>query len=157
MEYIALMIALYGAVLATFVAVKDWLAGRTSVFVSYGWVYTMEGLANHAPPDQLLLTAVNDGRRDVVVGTFTLELPDLGRVTPAFFAGQQPRSKASTCAGAIEGKRLAPGDSVQVKFDGKAVRALVRQKFDKGPVELRGVLEDSLENHYFSSSFEVGE
>ncbi|MCY3813471.1 MAG: hypothetical protein OXH15_16880 [Gammaproteobacteria bacterium] len=75
------VVAIYGAGLATWTALRGWRADKPSVFVSYGWVFDIPMGAN---PSALTLTAVNDGRRDLIVESLSLEVPGYCCITPAF-------------------------------------------------------------------------
>ena len=153
-EIVTPMVALYGAILATAVGVKGLRSDRLSAFVSYGWSYSADSIGSSAPPEELCLHAVNDGRRDLVVSTLSLEIPEFCLIAPKFlerFGASRVRKDD------VEGQRLAVGDRIEVRFDNTALRSLLERLGVQRPVRVRAVLEDTLENFYFSSWFQVGD
>lgn len=107
--------------------------------------------ALRAPPskDYLWLHAVNDGRRQVVISTLALEIAERARVTPELVEELVHGTRRST--NSVQNKPLMPGEEVRIRFDVKALRAFLRQLERKGPVRLRGVLEDTSEKHVLHS------
>ncbi len=172
---IALVIAVYGAGVATIVAVNALRADRVSVFVSHGWSYSLhfapadsaaEGLARR--PNELFLYAVNNGRRDVVVSSLMLDIPGLFRVAPGFFENAffeedgrlQMLSEEAADSETHEknNQRLVPGETMEVRFDTQALnRFLGHIERHRGIVtpRVRGVLEDTMGKAYCGSWFEL--
>ena len=104
------------------------------------------------PPEVLCLHAVNDGGRDLVVSTLSLEIPGYCLIGPKFL----DHFGASDVGGDdVEGRRLAVGDRIEVRFDNTALRELIRRLDVQKPLRVRAVLEDTLENFFFSSWFEI--
>ena len=176
LEVIALVIAVYGAAVATIVAVHALRADRVSVFVSHGWEYPVhfapsdgsyEGLAQR--PAELLLFAVNNGRRDVVVSSLTLDIRGLGRVAPAFVEGafqngqgQMLSEQEADDSEAQEkaNQRLAPGDTMEVRLDTQTLNRFLNQigrHEGSATPKLRGVLEDTMGKAHSGSWFEIDE
>lgn len=153
-QVVTLLVALYGAVVATILGYQRFRSDRLSVFVSFGWTLgRRKGTAA-----ALTLEAVNDGRRDVVVSSLTLEIPGICRVTPAFLESLSSTSVRHQKEPAHH-LRLRPGETTQAVFDNAALQAFVRDRLGlKDPaVRVRAVLEDTLENCFFSRWFELDE
>lgn len=175
-EVTALVIALYGAIVATIVAVQGLRADRASVFVSHGWSYSVDDFVRpgHPQPHELLLTAVNSGRRDVVVRSLGLEIPGLGAVvSPEFvestliqedgrlqFLPQKAAESRPQERYRRNDRRLTPGEKMELRFDAEELGRLLDQMHRHrgvGTGRVRAVLEDTTENRYCGSWFEIRE
>lgn len=151
-EMLTPILAMYGAILATVVAVNRLRSDRLSAFVSHGWSYSQDSLMNSAPPKHLFLHAVNNGRRDLVVSSLTLDIPGCCRIAPGFL---DQFGATNIGYDDVEGRRLSVGDRIQVQFDNLALRSMIQRLPVQPPVRVRAVLEDTLENYFFSSWFEI--
>lgn len=153
-DLVTLLVALYGAALATFLGIKELGSDRLSAIVSYGWSYSEDSIKYSGSPDEIILNAVNSGRRDLVVSSLSLEIKGFCCITPAFleeFGASKPERNV------VEGHRLCTGDRIEARFDIAALKRLIGIREVQGPVSVRAVLEDTLENFYCSSWFEIRE
>lgn len=180
LEVIALLIALYGAILATIVAVQTRRAERVSVRVSRKWGWS-KGISSASgslrPPETLYLTAVNNGRRDVVGDRLELEIPGLFMaVSPRFIEravirknGQVELLPVEAAERADSGfreknqrhdKPLSPGERMTESFDTKKLNRFLDSLEHYGgvrPRHVRGVFHDTTGNRYYSAWFEMSE
>ena len=152
-EIVTPLVALYGAVLATFLGVKELRSDRLSAFVSHGWGYSGDSIMRQGPPDELSLYAVNDGHRDLVVSSLALEIEGFCQITPGFL---EPYGASSTGNSDVEDRRLGVGDRIEVRFDNAALNRFIEDRELQKPVRARAVLEDTREHFFCSSWFEIG-
>ena len=57
----------------------------------------------------------------------------------------------------VEDKRLQCGDRIEVVFDYEKLLNMLHDRRANLPMRVRAVCEDSLENFYFSTWFEIGD
>lgn len=78
MDIITLLIALYGAILSTYKVVFDYLreSRRLKVEVSYGFL----SWGNNVGPEMLVISAINNGFKDITLNSVGFILPDKTRV-----------------------------------------------------------------------------
>ena len=159
-EVLTPIIAFWGAALSTYIYVKKTMSDRIKMSVTYGWGYSE---LDTMIPEVLTLHAVNSCRRDVVVGSLTLEVPGLCRITPLFLDWDKSDEyeysrgeKTSQNKYVDEDQRLRPGDRIEASFDYKELVNLLKNRGLKMPLRARAVFEDTLENVFFSSWLEIG-
>ena len=148
------ILAVYGAGLSTYLCVKAVRSDRIQVAVTHGWGYSPEALRESKSPEELTISAVNECRREIVMTSLTLEIPGLARIVPAFlepFGAKKERLKEEP-----DQTRLMPGDKIEVSFDHSALKTMLRSYRIETPVQVRAVFEDTLENLFFGSWFEIG-
>ena len=85
-EIVTAAVALYGAVLSSYIAVRSLLSDKPKLSVTYGWGYPATTIAIDSP-ETLSLYAINVGRREVVVSMLALELVGYACITPGFLEG----------------------------------------------------------------------
>lgn len=155
-EVLVPLLALYGATLSTYVCYKNIQANRPKLFVTHGWSYDIDkGGSFGWFPTTLNLYAVNQRQREVVVSSFGLELPDSNVITPPFLDISESDGNSNNKYD-VEDKRLQYGDRIEIVFDYRKLLDRLHGRNAKLPLRVRAVCEDSLENFYFSTRFEIG-
>ena len=118
-------------------------------------------------PETLNLSAVNTCRKDIVVGSLTLEIPDFVCIAPKFLDYETPGTVLDNLASVIRrAKRtkrrttpqvLKPGHKLEVSFDHSRLVEVLRRRGMAMPLRVRAVFQDTLENVFYSSWFDIGE
>ena len=146
-------VAIYGAVLSSYILYRNMRSARNKLSVTYGWSYSVPGPVN--VPQLLELEATNTGRHDMVVFSLRLDIPRFCRITPAFLdkEGNKEESKNRYFA---KGVRLKPGDQISATFDYAELKQFIERMKWTTPLRVRAVCEDTLENYFFGSWFEIG-
>ena len=155
-EILTPLLALYGAALSTYVFYKNMQSRRPTMFVSHGWSYDF-GQRRDLDwfPVTLNLHAVNHGQPEIVVSSLGLEIPEFCIITPNF-VDSNSADESDNNKYEVEDKRLHHGDRIEVVFDYGKLLHMLHSRGVTFPVRVRAVCEDSLENFYFSTWFEIG-
>lgn len=160
------ILALYGAVLSTYICIRNIRSERIKVFVTHGWTYVVTTEDTENPPERLQLYATNTCRQDVVVRSLTLDIPDVMCITPQFLE----RNKRHTILDNLTSMArrtdltkqeasheiLKPGHRLKVSFDYSRLVEVLCGRGLTMPLRVRAVFEDTLENVFFSSWFHIG-
>ena len=153
---ISIIIAGYGAVLSTIVLVRRIRDDRFDVFVSHGYSYERKNLIRGNDPDALTISAVNRGKRELKSTILGIDIPDYCIITPTFLDEiTNADSENNKC---IDEKiTLKPGDKIEASFDYKHLTIfLVNNLGRELPCRIRPVYEDTLENVFCGTWFELG-
>ena len=161
------ILALYGAVLSTYICIRTIRAERVRVFVTHGWTYGMTARGMAESPETLNLSAVNTCRKDIVVSSLALDVPGFCYITPRFLEYETPGTVLDNLASAIRRATstrretapevLKPGHELEVSFDHSQLVEVLRRRGMEMPLRVRAVFGDTLENIFFSSWFHIGE
>lgn len=161
------ILALYGAVLSTYICIRTIRAERVRVFVTHGWRYGVTSKGMDESPETLILSAVNTCRKDIVVRSLALDIPDFCGITPEFLEYETPGTVLDNLASAIRRATstrrkatpevLKPGHKLEVSFDHSQLVEVLRRREMEMPLRVRAVFEDTLENVFVSSWFHIGE
>lgn len=155
-EILTPLLALYGAALSTYVFYKNMQSKQPTMFVSHGWSYDFDQRHHLDPfPTTLNIHAVNHGQSEIVVASLGLEILELFVVTPNFVDSNNAEESDYNKYD-IEDKRLRHGDRIEVVFDYEKLLHIMHSRGLTFPMRVRAVCEDSLENFYFSTWFEIG-
>ena len=156
LDILVAVIAGYGAVLSTYMLVRRVRSDKTKVVVTHGWSYSIRDNRMDNRPEYLGVYAVNHSRKEVVIHSLSLELPGLCLIAPEFLeiygGDESPNNKNLT-----EDTRLRYGDKAEVSFDCEMLRTMLKRHGYSVQSRVRAVCEDTLENVYYSSWFEIGE
>lgn len=156
LDILIAIIAVYGAALSTYMLVRRVRSDKTKVVVTHGWSYNIRNNRMDNRPEYLGICAVNHSRKEVVVQSLSLEIPGLCLIAPGFLeiygGDKSPNNRNLT-----EDTRLRCGDKAEVSFDCKMLRAMLNKHGYSVQLRVRAVCEDTLENVYYSSWFEIGE
>lgn len=149
-------VAIYGAAFSTYTFLQQRKSEKPNLFVNYGWSYGIVDRKMSAFPEVLNLNAVNHGRRDLVVRHLSLEIPNFCLITPLFMKTEitniSDKNKYD-----ITNTRLKSGDEVEISYDYNDLLFMLSNRGIQTPIRIRAVCEDSLENFFFSTWFEIGE
>ena len=155
-EVLIPLLALYGAGLSTYVCYKNIQSNRPKVFTTHGWSYEVDQNRRlNWFPTTLTLHAVNRGQQEVVVVSLGLELSNSNIILPTYFDPNDADAPEKNEHDA-EDKRLQYGDKIEVVFGYENLLNGLRGQKANLPMRVRAVCEDSLENFYFSTYFEIG-
>ena len=110
----------------------------------------------HDKPDVLLIYAVNRGRHEVVVSSLCIEIPELCRITPLFVDKMTESEHTNNKYPLEENDRLKSGQRLEISFDNHTLIEEWRRRGLEMPLRVRAVFEDTLENVFYSSWFEIG-
>lgn len=153
---ISIVIAGYGAVLSTIVLIRRIEDNKVDIFVSYGYSYKVKTSLNGNNPDALIISAVNQGKRDSKLRMLGIEIPDYCIVAPGFIDAMIGTS--SEYNKDVDGRIvLKSGDEIEVSFDYKQLTGFLVKKFGRGPpCRIRPVYEDTLNNYFPGTWFKLG-
>ena len=167
MSVLTPILALYGAALSTYICFRTIRSERVRVFVTHGWTYGVTARGMEESPETLNLSAVNTCRKDIVVSSLTLEVPDFCCIAPEFLDYVTPGTVLDNIASVIRRANrtrrkttpqvLKPGHTLEVSFDHSRLVEVLRSRGSAMPLRVRAVFEDTLENVFFSSWFHIGE
>lgn len=161
------IIAIYGAVLSTYICIRSIRSERVKVFVTHAWIYGVTAEGMEESPQMLNLYAINECRQDVVIGHLALEIPGFLCIGPDFVEHpigpkflknntsviRPPVSTTSMTNHDI----LKPGHQLEVSFNHSKLVDVLRSRGMRMPIKVSAVFEDSFENVFFSSWFHIGE
>lgn len=154
-DILVAIVAVYGAVLSTYMLVRRIRSDRFNIFVTHGWAYSLSDNSMDKSPKSLTISAVNHGAREVVIESLCLEIPSFCRITPMGLelmnGGSCPNNKYP-----VEKTRLKCGDQIEASFDYAALSKILTQRGFGARSRIRAVCEDTLENVYASAWFEMG-
>lgn len=167
MSVLTPVLALYGAALSTYICIRTIRSERVRVFVTHGWTYGVTARGMEESPEKLNLSAVNTCRKDIVVSSLTLEIPDFFCIAPEFLDYETPGTVLDNLASLIRRAKntkrrtipqvLKPGHTLEASFDHSRLVEVLRSRGLAMPLRVRAVFEDTLENAFFSSWFHIGE
>ena len=146
-------VAIYGAALSSYIFFRNRRLERNVLSVTYGWSYSVPGPMD--VPELLKLEATNTCRHEVVVFSLSLDIPGFCRITPAFLdkEGDKEDTKNEYFS---EGARLKPGEQISATFDYAELMQFIERMNWVTPLRVRATCEDTLENFFFGSWFEIG-
>jgi len=142
-DIITALVALYGAILSTVVAVREWKAKRPKIKVKTSMGFLDLGRGNLSDA-MVFVEAANPGQREVTLSSVGFILPLQRKV----FLRQPQGSVRIPC-------ELAPESSCQVWIDARELAALLRSNGFSGTLKLVGFYGDQVGRTHKSKAFEV--
>ncbi len=137
LEIVTLLIALYGAVLATTVYVRDAKLNKPSIYVSHGWGYGSSCSTGSSQLETIIVFAVNHGKTVVRIEILGLELNGEFCITPVALEMFGIEGKNNT-DDVDRHHKLGPGEKVEVSYDVSALRQMLHTHPTlKAPVRIR--------------------
>lgn len=142
-DIITALVALYGAILSTVVAVREWRAKRPRIRVktSMGFLDLARGNVSDA---MVFVEAANPGQKPVTLSSVGFILPFKGKV----FLRQPQGSVRIPC-------ELAPESACQVWINARELGQLLRSHGFSGKLKLVGFYGDQVGRTHKSKAFEV--
>lgn len=143
MEIITALVALYGAILSTVVAVREWRAKTPRVRVKTSMGFLDLGLGNVSDA-MVFVEAANPGQRPITLSSVGFILPLERKV----YLRQPQGSMRIPC-------ELAPESACQVWIDARELAQLLRSNGFSGKVKVLGFYGDQVGRTHKSKGFEV--
>ena len=156
LSLVALAVAIYGAWLSTHIHIRNMRSVRNNVHVTIHNLLSLRDVLDESSEsmrETLTLVAVNAGQQDIVVEYLMLEVYGVAGFSPQFIGDP----------GAEEAEPLRPvlklGHRLEVSFNyPHLIKWLItRPRKITLPIQVRGVLMDTLGNRFHSSWQEIGE